>query len=591
MLGDVKLSKFPVSIMENDTVTFVVRVTGAGAPVTRGNCTLTLSDGKKTPAAVNVKAAPSGPDFVSRIMIPAGKAMGQWTAFALWRDGSDSAANSTYITVTKPSFRLHAPKYSDESRTLSVFGNIIDPAGDYTNYKITGILTKDVAASPAGSVEGIITTENYSMRWSLAPYPYVFPGSEIIISVEIKNNRGYGQDIGLNATLKTPMSVRIDQTTIKKTAFVTAVAGDVAYLQPRESKNITVRLDLPDLHTLGNGGIFPLRLSSRVFVNLDVVQNGSHAAATAGLLVLPKELAKCRFIGWMNATAGQFGDFSVSASPSVDSFDVFLVASKVSGESAYTRFPISVTRPRVSGISAVRDGVEVALQAAVESKNRVVSALFQYSTDGTKWANITLDVDPAGGWNGLWNISDMTSGDYYLRAIVRDELNLEDNLTVVYTIPGPPPDYSKEYAAVLFALCVIVVLALAYAPVRYRDWKENRLETRRISGLNEMLRKKAYRGAMIAAFGTFIALNRKYEKLEYRPAWNLREFKAALREGGTMTPRVASFLSDYSEARFSTHDVGEESARNAVKTIGRYRKNLIRRREDRKNEVGKFGRI
>ena len=91
---------------------------------------------------------------------------------------------------------------------------------------------------------------------------------------------------------------------------------------------------------------------------------------------------------------------------------------------------------------------------AIEEKNAsdIVSTLFQYSSDGATWHNISIDYDGRAntfpreiynaswdGWGAVWNTTGMAEGWYYIRATMTDNLSQTGQSQImVYLDPTPP---------------------------------------------------------------------------------------------------------------------------------------------------------
>ncbi len=68
-----------------------------------------------------------------------------------------------------------------------------------------------------------------------------------------------------------------------------------------------------------------------------------------------------------------------------------------------------------------RNFPNVISSATVNDANANIQKVeFQYSSDGTNWTSIGTDAVNSDGFSVVWNVSNLTSGNYYLRAIATD---------------------------------------------------------------------------------------------------------------------------------------------------------------------------
>jgi hypothetical protein len=261
-------------------------------------------------------------------------------------------------------------------------------------------------------------------------------------------------------------------------------------------------------------------------------------------------------------------------------FTVFLLATKSSGEYAILFRHVSLEKPLVRELKARFNGTEVILNATAFGTNRIVSALFQYSTDGKNWTNITYDDHPSDGLDSVWDVSNLSAGKYYVKVIVKDEFGFENSISIQVNILKAQAQ-SPTMWIVLGIMGFFAVLTLIIAFVqRYRIMKRKNAELNSILILRSLFRAEAYRSLMFESFTMFLLLNRKYEKIDYGPSWNRRILKHVLRGRGLLNSEVASFIDSYYESRFSHHPVGKEQAVGALRAINSYRDLLLTRVEE-----------
>ena len=582
-LQEVRLDWFPLTFMANETAAISAKISDGKTPVKSGNCSVSILDSRKVATILNAKASLQDDEFVLRTKLSDEGSPGQWSAVVMWSDGALSVVNTTYFNVAKPSLGIRNFRYSPSLETIGFSCNVLDASMNLIDYDVLAMILKNGVMPPRTSTPpNFLYGGSFNLFWSVSPSPFVYPGSTIDINACLQSSASYEQNLNVNATLRDPLSVWIDPTTIKKSSLAVSSSAVSVRLKPHESVRFGMQVQVPSLHDSGARAVFPLRLSSKTIVSMEVSGGANRATGTAKVQVLPKELAGYTIVSWTNLTPNTRGDYSASMKMSGSNFTVFLMAAKASGESAALFRPISLVRPIVTNFNAKFNGTDVLLNATSKATNKVVFALFQYSADGKAWKNITMDTDQSNGWDGLWNVSDLLPGRYYLRVRVVDEFGFDNAMEISVNIIRTEPENPTKWLIAGIMLLFISATILLFAVQSLRILRGRRSEIAALDGVRSLLKAEAYRSVLTESFAFFLALNRKYEKLEFQPNWNINNFKRVLRARGVMTPAVGSFIMDYHETRFSTHEVGRSRARNALRTVGQYRQLVHKRVEERK---------
>ena len=140
----------------------------------------------------------------------------------------------------------------------------------------------------------------------------------------------------------------------------------------------------------------------------------------------------------------------------------------------------------------------------------IVSTKFEYSSNGNQWVLLGEDDDPSfegewfgedgdvrngeglGGWNIWWDIEDLSEGQYYIRATMKDEAGQEgSHISSIYYDPNPPipeiqtPVFESEVAGSVQFEATTLADDISYYELELFNGSGNNVNQKNIGDLSQ----------------------------------------------------------------------------------------------------------